>query len=249
MEPSTDSGKSCTRVLTDDRRSLWFPGWKEALAAAPLPAETKQTFRQEILSFLHHCKARRAPATVMLVKQYLPDRERQGANEARSALRWFFRQGRLAGVAVPPAPTGVPATRAAMPPPAALDQGGADWERDLIKTSRTKGFLWRTEETYRGWAARFVGFIAPGSPYAAGGEEVAAFLTSLAVNLRASPSTQKQALNALVFFMQEALHRDLGKMDFRRAYPQQRMPTVLTRGECKRLFDELEGTPRLMAEL
>ena len=37
-------------------------------------------------------------------------------------------------------------------PPAAGDLGGPDWERDLIKAARERGFLWRTEETYRGWA-------------------------------------------------------------------------------------------------
>jgi len=119
----------------------------------------------------------------------------------------------------------------------------------LIKASRSLGLLWRTEETYRGWAARFVRFLAPRSPYAASGPDVAAFLTQLAVNYRASPSTQKQGLNALVFFMQKGLGRDLGEMNFRRANPRQRMPTVLSREECRRLFGELEGTSRLMAEL
>ena len=140
-------------------------------------------------------------------------------------------------------------TRPPTPPLAAGDMGGADWERDLIEAARTAGFLWRTEETYRGWAARFARFLAPRSPYAAGAEDVAAFLTRLAVESRASPSTQKQALNALVFLMQEGLHRQLGEIDFRRATPQRRMPTVLSRDECKRLFAEMEGTSRLMAEL
>jgi integron integrase len=49
--------------------------------------------------------------------------------------------------------------------------------------------------------------------------------------------------------MQEALHRDLGKMEFKRAYPKQRLPTVLSPGECKGLFAQLDGTPLLMAEL
>ena len=35
------------------------------------------------------------------------------------------------------------------------DMGGPDWERELIKAAREHGFLWRTEETYRAWAARF----------------------------------------------------------------------------------------------
>jgi integron integrase len=135
------------------------------------------------------------------------------------------------------------------PPRAASDLGATPWERDLIRVIRERGFLWRTELTYREWAVRFARFIAPRSPYAASGDEVAAFLSALAVEGRASPSAQKQALNALVFLMQEALHRDLGQMEFKRAYPRQRLPTVLSSGECRSLFAQLEGTPRLMVEL
>lgn len=146
--------------------------------------------------------------------------------------------------------------RRAEPPGAAGDRGGADWERELIAALRARGFLWRTEETYRGWGARFAAFLEEGrsgrgriSPYAAEAEDVAAFLTELAVAGRAAPSSQKQALNAVVFLMQEALHRQLGKIEFRRAAPRQRMPVVLTKQECAKLFAELDGTTRLMAEL
>lgn len=139
--------------------------------------------------------------------------------------------------------------RGALPLPAAQDLGRVGWEQDLIRASRVAGFLWRTEQAYRGWAARFATFIAPASPYRATEVEVAAFLTELAVTQRASPSTQKQALNALVFFLQEGLHRQLGPIDFERAYPKRRMPVVLSQEECARLFASLEGTARLMAEL
>jgi len=87
-----------------------------------------------------------------------------------------------------------PATRRrAEPTLAAADLGGAEWERDLIAASRSRGFLWRTEETYRGWATRFAKFIAPRSPYAAEADDLGRFLTALVVNQRASQSTQKQA--------------------------------------------------------
>lgn len=135
------------------------------------------------------------------------------------------------------------------PPVAAADLGGADWERDLIRAVRGRGFLWRTEDTYRRWAGRFAQFLRPRSPYAAEAEDVAEFLTALATRERASPATQKQALNALVFFLQEGLHRQLGEIDFRRAAPRRRVPTVLSRAECERLFTHLEGPSRLMAEL
>ncbi|MGC4073103.1 MAG: integron integrase [Nibricoccus sp.] len=141
------------------------------------------------------------------------------------------------------------ASSPAAPLPAALDLGGADWERDLITAVRRKGLLWRTEQTYRGWAAWFVTFLAPRSPYAGTGEDVARFLSMLAVENRAAASTQKQALNALVFLMHEALRRDLGAFDFQRGRVRQKVLTVLTLEECQRLFEQLAGTSRLMAEL
>jgi integron integrase len=78
---------------------------------------------------------------------------------------------------------------------------------------------------------------------------VGAFLNELAVGQRASAATQKQALNALVFLMQEGLKRELGKIEFQRARPRERMPVVLTCEECGRLFGQLNGTTRLMTEL
>ncbi len=207
------------------------------------------------------------------------ERQAGNRDEAlREALRWFFKAakgagagesaGRTGGVgetvtrkpaegrasgATRPAHVAAGAAyappRSAVPPVAAEDMGRMDWEQDLIRASRVAGFLWRTEQTYRGWAARFAAFLAPVSPYRATEVEVAAFLTELAVRQRASPSTQKQALNALVFFLREGLHRQLGEIDFQRAYPKKRMPVVLSRAECGRLFGELEGTAQLMAEL
>ena len=80
-----------------------------------------------------------------------------------------------------------------MPPVAALDRGGTDWERALIAAARERGFLWRTEETYREWGARFAKFLGARSPSAAEAGDVAEFLSHLAVELRASPSTQKES--------------------------------------------------------
>ena len=142
-----------------------------------------------------------------------------------------------------------PPWRPMEPRPASQDLGGPDWEQALVATMRMRGLLSRTEDTYRAWGKRFAEFIAPKSPYAASGEEVTAFLTHLAVQNRASPSNQRQALNALVFLMEKSLGRELGAMDFKRAIPKLRVPIVLSPEECQRVFHQLEGTTRLMAEL
>ena len=253
------------RAAIMNEQPITFPNWKQVLASQRLAQHG--SIEREIVFFLHHCKRSREPATVGLAKSYLQGRPSPGRESAREALRWFFREGRrrMAGGENGPVEKGKPvggsrtgfpgettpslAARPLVPPSAQTDLGGADWERALIRACRTAGFLWRTEETYRGWALRFSRHIAPRSPYGAGVEEVGDFLTALAVQQRASPSTQKQALNALVFLMETALGRKLGAIDFRRPPARRRVPTVLTREECARVFAELDGTFRLMAEL
>lgn len=213
-----------------------------ALDATDWAAQKKADFRREIAAFLGHCRRARMTVTVAGAKSYLealPTGERREA--ARVALRWFVIEGRRA--------PDVAAGRRAEARPAAMDLGGAAWERDLIGALRRKGMLWRTEETYRRWAARFAEFLRPRSPYTAEGADIAAFLSKLAVEQRASASTQKQALNALVFFLQEGLRRSVGELAFKRARERRRVPMVLARDECARLFAEMNGTSRLMAEL
>jgi integron integrase len=245
-----------------DFEPIRFTGWNEALGRETFPQQQRDLFRDAIFRFLRYCKAAHTPASVALIRTYLASNKEAD----RAALRWFFQgsrripsagdsaQAQVSGKAIHQESSTDPtprreALRSTVPPCAETDQGGADWERDLVKAVRTRGFLWRTEETYRGWAARFAQFLRPKSPYAATAEDVGAFLTALAVRQRAMPSTQKQALNALVFLMQEALHRQLGEVPFQRAAARRRVPTVLTREECQKLFGGLTGTTRLMAEL
>jgi integron integrase len=220
----------------------FLPGWHRLLAGAALPIEQKLRFRREIVGFLHFCGKMHAGASVPLVRQYLAAHP-QRAEAARAALRWWFEASREEGIRA------APGRRRLQPPPAAADRGGADWERDLVVAMRRKGLLWRTEQAYRSWAERFAAFLRPRSPYAADTADVGRFLSELAVSQRASPSTQRQALNALVFLVQEALRRKLEPIEFARARPKRRMPVVLSREECDGLFAQMEGTARLMAEL
>ena len=153
-----------------DSQIVNFPDWKRCLSHAGLTDRDHEAYRRAILSFLSFCKKRHSPASVAVFRLYLED-----APQHRSALRWFFQAARQAEGRFEVSQAGSPEKegdfnrqkRGIVPPLGKRDLGGADWERDLIKAIREAGLLWRTEETYRGWAQRFVRYIAPGSPYAA----------------------------------------------------------------------------------
>jgi integron integrase len=200
-----------------------------------------------------------------LIKGYLNQLQAQGklVAEMRLALRWFVLEAKRRREATPAVTAQRPGLQGAgqavlrersldrsLPSIGAEGLDGPEWEQALVRALRRQGLLWRTEQTYRAWARRFVRFIRPKGPRLADKMEVKAFLEDLAVRQRVAPNTQKQALNAVVFFMQEGLGIALGDFsDFQRAAPKRRVPTVLTAGELRQLFEELDGTSRLMAEL
>ena len=241
-----------------------FPTWRKVLEEMALSEKVKRDYRRDIVGLLSACKAAHRPVSAGFIRWFLG---RRGLSEVerefeREALKWFFQEAKRSGGVVrrsgafrlPAVDVSAlevqPRRSAGVPPPlAASDLGGADWEKALIKAIRTRGFLWRTEQTYRGWAKRFADFVQPRTPMISSGEEVSAFLTMLAVEQRASVSTQKQALNALAFLMQEALRIDLGEMAFARARPRRKIPVVLSRNEIEQLLDALSPGYRLMAEM
>jgi len=107
-----------------------------------------------------------------------------------------------------------------------------------------------TERSYLLWARRFGAFTGAKPPEDVGAEDVTRFLSWLAVERRVSCATQSQALNALVFVFRHGLGRDLEGLDASvRAQVRRRLPVVLTQSEVLRLFEEMEGVRRLMAQM
>ena len=115
---------------------------------------------------------------------------------------------------------------------------------------RTKHYSPRTEEAYVGWIRRFVRFHRPRHPRTLGEVEVAAFLTSLAVQQGVAASTQNQALSALIFLYGEVFGLELDWLrGLIRARRPERLPVVLTQDEVRCVLAELDGTVWLMASL
>ena len=76
------------------------------------------------------------------------------------------------------------------------------------------------------------------------------FLDQLAIKGRVSAGTQKQALNALVFYLREVQKKELGDFsDYKRARVKTRLPVVLTKEEVRALFDQIPHKSRLMAQM
>jgi integron integrase len=115
---------------------------------------------------------------------------------------------------------------------------------------RVRQYSLRTEQAYVGWVKRFILFHDKRHPAEMGKDEVEAFLTHLAVSRSVSPSTQNQALQALLFLYRSVLEIELPWLDdVIRAKPQRRLPVVLSRGETLAVLGQVRQTMRLPASL
>jgi integrase len=115
---------------------------------------------------------------------------------------------------------------------------------------RRKHYSIRTEQAYCDWIKRFILFHRKRHPAEMAEAEITAFLTYLAANVNVAPSTQNQALSALLFLYRDVLQQKIGWLDnVERAKKPARLPVVLTRSEARRIFSHLHGTMKLMAGL
>lgn len=122
-----------------------------------------------------------------------------------------------------------------------------DQTRDAL---RVRHYSLRTEATYIQWIRRFILFHGKRHPSEMGEREITAFLIDLAVNRQVTPSTQNQALAAILFLYKEVLERELDWMDgMVRAKRPRHIPEVLSPEQVRKLIDQLQGTYRLMAQL
>ena len=77
-----------------------------------------------------------------------------------------------------------------------------------------------------------------------------AWLSYLAMDRAVASSTQKSALNALVFVAREVFELELGDIgDFCRAKNRKRIPVVMSKAETRLFFEQLSGDKLLMAQL
>lgn len=119
-----------------------------------------------------------------------------------------------------------------------------DQVRDAI---RVRHYSYETEKAYVYWVRFFIRFSGLRHPEELHEDDVGRFLTFLAVARRVSPSTQNQALNALVFLYKHVLQRPLGHIgNAARAKPRERLPVVFTPSEVQAIVSRLDGLARVI---
>lgn len=121
-------------------------------------------------------------------------------------------------------------------------RGKSPFIASVQEAIRVRHYSIRTEQAYIFWIRRFIRFHGYRHPRTLGEREVADFLTDLAVRRRVAPSTQNQALSALVFLYKAVIDRPLGELSGAvRAKAARHVPVVLTVDEVSRVLRGLRG--------
>ena len=119
----------------------------------------------------------------------------------------------------------------------------------LVIEIRARHYSIRTEKTYLSCAVRFFVFCKSAQVSTTDAGQVQLFLQHLAIERKVSPSTQNQALNALVFLFSHVFRTPLENLEFPRARRPKRLPVVLTCTEVGDLLGAMSGIYELMAGL
>ncbi len=110
---------------------------------------------------------------------------------------------------------------------------------DMRDVMRRRHYSIRTERSYCAWVKRFVLHFNMKSrdDLSEGEKKIETYLTFLARDRNVAPSTQNQALNAIVFLYKHVLRIELGDFShMERAKRPERLPTVMTKTERLAVF-------------
>jgi integron integrase len=198
----------------------------------------------------------------------------------KEALRWFFRsakaasgrpveghpqrsedQGRSREDGTPRAAGRGPRSEVRTEPPVAdrprlKAEGQAEareipaWKLAFLTTVRVRHYAYRTEQSYLVWLERFARFCQSDRLADRGTPEIKAFLEALALDQQLGASSQRQALNALVFLFREVFGKELGDFsDYRRAKVHIQAASWLTRTELEQVLGQMDELFELMTQV
>ena len=120
----------------------------------------------------------------------------------------------------------------------------------MISSLRLHHRSYQTEKTYLGWFDRFAVHLGYKNADDLNGADVKNFLSWLSVERKVSSSTQRQALNALVYFFKNVLRKEADDLyESVGAKRTRRLPVVLTKEELSVIFSYLEEPYKLACKI
>jgi integron integrase len=115
---------------------------------------------------------------------------------------------------------------------------------------RSQNKAYATEKTYVSWVLRFIRFHNKQHPEKMGDTEIEAFLTHLSVERHCSQSTQRTALNSIIFLFKQFMQReDIGQLKYIGSKKKPVIPTVFTHDEAISVISKVSDIYKLMLEL
>ncbi len=112
-------------------------------------------------------------------------------------------------------------------------------------------YAYRTEKTYCSWIEQYIRFHKCNKhPREMGKKEIESFLSHLATDRKVSASTQRQALNAVIFLYKHVLDIPVAEdIEAVRAKKFVRPPVVMSKHEVQRVLVHMQGIHLLMARM
>lgn len=114
---------------------------------------------------------------------------------------------------------------------------------------RLNGYSIRTEHGYIYWIKYYIRFNRFKHPTEMSNAEIIAFLEHLAADRHVTASTQRIALNAVMFLYSKFLDRPITGLKFRSATKPRTLPTVLSTRETILIIEQLNGLHKLIVEM
>lgn len=133
-----------------------------------------------------------------------------------------------------------------------LDPKKTSLINDMQNQLRMEGYAYSTENSYCDWVNRFIHFhkiMHRDEMLNNTNQNVEAFLTYLATQKQVSPSTQNQALNALVYCYSKVLQAPFTDIRASRARKTPRIPVVLSKEEVAEVLSVMDGVGSLIAKI
>ncbi|CAA6680125.1 MULTISPECIES: integron integrase [unclassified Lentimonas] len=129
-------------------------------------------------------------------------------------------------------------------------EGRTGDENEILKVMRRLGRALTTERNYVRIYRDFVRQSGVRAGVEMKAAQVKSYLDYLAMVREVASSTQKQALNALVFVAEKVFELELGDIgDFARAKNRKKIPVVMSKDETRRFLSKMKGEKCLMAQV